>query len=409
MTAILREASDPAEFPQHQGHLAAIQSLRILDAWQKAADLLARSPFPKFQQLGKELKIHLQHEQEFVTVFTKWGSAFSSKILPVLEYILENELLPEYQRNLVVVYPRMAQAAALDAARLNGDPDYGREKMHAALWRSNGQLVGDPSNEAVYPTIPAVDPVQTILPDQPTYLAQAKSQRTYYVRHYLNEWNQRMFQGLDYLIPFSKFKDLWFQITCGRLQKVMDENENRNFPFQIRKMDAFEASPKKYNPALEDNYIFVGTVYWKKVPEMMPRVFRSATENDSMAYAEVHVFMPKPRLVWRHFALSSQSGGESSWFGPLSENVSGETIWAWIVARQNPDYFPPNTETDGFPTNWNLFCQNWMCQLAPATQAGLDIILQTSPQMEYVESIGDINLPTLGQLKSQDIQKISPH
>ena len=401
MTAILREASDPAQFPQNNGQLSASQVPKILAAWQKGADLLSASAFNKFQKLGVDLRIHLQQEQEFVTVFTQWAAAFSADVLPVLETILQNELLPEYQRNLVVAYPKMAQAAALDAAYRNGEPEFGRGEMSAALWRSNGRLAGDPSNEAGDATVPAVDPVRGTSPDQPEYLAEARQQRDRFARRYLHQWNNQIFRGLDRLIPFSKFKELWEKITCGRLEKLLSENADRNLPFQIRKMALVEDGAKMYNSSLEDNYIFVGAVYWKKVPSLMPRIFHSATAGDAVAYAEVHVFLPKPRLVWMHPTLSGGgSGGESSWFGPLSPGTPGtpgDSVSVWVVARQDANYFP---------ADWNLFSQNWACQLAPATQAGLDAILRNAPQLE---NSGDIKMPTLGRLKSQDIQRISPH
>ncbi len=367
MTAILREASSPMQFPQYNGQLSASQVPAILSAWQKGADLLIQSTFPKFQKLGFDLKTHLQQEQQFVTVFSQWAAAFSAEVLPVLEYILQNELLPEYQRNLMQVYPRMAQAAALDAARRNGEPEYGRGPMYAALWRWNGRLVGDPANEAGDTTIPAVDPVRSTLPDQPEYLAEARQQRDQYARHYLRQWNAQIFSGLDFLIPFSKFKELWEKITCGRLEELLSENAERNLPFQIRKLDPpFDPGnpppPGTYNAQLEDNYIFVGVVYWKKVPELMPRIFHNAAACDSVAYAEVHLFQPKLRLVWAHPTLwGGGSSGPSSWFGSLAPGTPApaapvNAVTIWEVARQDRNYFP---------TDWNLFSQNWMCQLAP--------------------------------------------
>ncbi|MCC6123751.1 MAG: Tad domain-containing protein [Pirellulales bacterium] len=407
MTAILREASDPAQFPQHYGQLAASQVPRILAAWEKASDRLSQATFGKYQILGPELKVHLQQELLFVVVFTQWAAAFSAEVLPVLEYLLENELLPEYQRNLVVVFPRMAQAAAGDAARRNGDPEFGRGQMHAALWRWNGQLVGDPANEGGWATIPAVDPVRSTLPDQPQYLAEAREQRDQFARLYLRQWNGQIFRGLDLLVPFSKFKELWEKITCGRLEKLLEENAARNLPFQIRRLipplDPADPNivPLAYKTQLEDNYTFVGAVYWRKMPGFAPRIFPSATESDSLAYAEVHVFPPRPRLVWKHPTLSGGgSGGESSWFGPLSPGTPGDSVSVWVVDRQSASYFP---------ADWNLYSQNWACQLAPATQAGLDRILQTAPRMIYVDDLGDIKLPALGNLKSEDIQRISPH
>jgi hypothetical protein len=153
--------------------------------------------------------------------------------------------------------------------------------------------------------------------------------------------------------------------------------------------------PGTYNAQLEDNYTFVGVAYWKEVPPIMSRIFRSATECDSVAYAEVHVFLPKPRLVWKQPRPPSKR--EDTFFGTLDDPGTQEIEPCWVVGRQYSDYFP---------TDWNLYSQNWCCQLVPATQAGLDVILQNAPPNE---NMGDIKMPTLGNLKSEDIQKISPH
>ena len=198
---------------------------------------------------------------------------------------------------------------------------------------------------------------------------------------YLGEWNGMIFQGFDYLAPFSKFKELWEKITCGQLQKLLGENNEKNLPFQIRQLsppfnpaNSAVNSSGTYNAQLEGNYIFTAVVYWGKVPEFAPRIFDTPTESNSIAYAEVHLFQPKRRLVWRlQTAGGGGSSGPGTWFGPLGPNTPpapGSSVSYWQVARQDAGYFP---------TDWNLLDQNWACQLAPATQRSLAIILQTAP------------------------------
>ena len=51
MTAILRKASDPKQFPQNNGQQAASHVPEILKAWNQAAELLKKSSFDKYQKL----------------------------------------------------------------------------------------------------------------------------------------------------------------------------------------------------------------------------------------------------------------------------------------------------------------------------------------------------------------------
>jgi hypothetical protein len=409
MTAILREASNPQQFPQYNGQLAARHVPEILDAWNQAAQLLKQSSFGKYQKLGNDLEAHLPQEQQLVDAFTAWAEDFSREALPILEYALQTEAIPEYQRAAVAAFPAIAQAAAMEAARRNGEPDFGRGQLLAAFFRVGGQLVGDPAYEAADRTLPVVDPLYDALPDQAEYLEAAKQQRDRLAYIYLYQWNAQIFQGFDYLAPFSKFRELWAGrnfnngITCAQLKKLLAEYPNTNLPFQIRKLDPpFDptsplVSSGYYNAQLEANYIFSCVAYWKKVPEFAPRIFSTPMPNDSIAYAEVHLFQPKRRLAW-WLSTTGGSGGQSSWFGPLSQGTTTTPgVTYWQIARQDPAFFP---------TNWSLLDQNWACQLAPATQNSLEVILQNAPQ---TAEFGGVTMPTFGKLKTEDIRKISPH
>lgn len=415
MTAILREASNPQQFPQYNGQQAARHAIEILDAWGQAAQLLKQASFGKYQKLGNDLKGyssegHLRQERELVEAFTAWAEDFSREALPIMEYALQTEAIPEYQRAAVAAFPAIAQAAAMEAARRNGEPDFGRGQMLAAFFRANGQLVGDPAYEAADRTLPVVDPLYDALPDQAEYLQEAKQQRDRLAYIYLAQWNWQIFQGFDYLAPFSKFSELWAGrrynngITCAQLKKLLAEYPSTNLPFQIRKLDPpFDptnslVSSGAYNAQLEANYTFSCVAYWKKVPEFASRIFSTPMSNDTIAYAEVHLFQPKRRLAWQRVTAIGSSGGQNSWFGRLSpDSTTGLGVWFWQIGRQDPSFFP---------THWSLLDQNWACQLAPATQNSLEVILQNAPQ---TAEFSGVTMPTFGNLKTEDIRKISPH
>lgn len=194
------------------------------------------------------------------------------------------------------------------------------------------------------------------------------------------------------------------EITGSRapqLDKVLDEFPVTNLPFQIRKLEPpFDpanpnVAPGTYNSQLERNYIFTGVAYWKKMREFAPCVFNMPMASDAVAYAEVHVFIPKRRLVWQWNIPGGN--GISTYFGPVTENTSPPGVPYWSVNRQY-DYY--------FATDWSLLSQNWACQLAPATQRSLNAVLQSVPQTAEFEGV---NAPALGNLDSVEIEKISPH
>ena len=102
LTAILREGRD-----RHAEPLVP----EILAAWEKIAPVLAGSKFEKFSKLGTAIPQKTPLEQEMVTAYSEWQAASSELILPVLEEILLNEVIPQFQREVVQAIPVMAQTA----------------------------------------------------------------------------------------------------------------------------------------------------------------------------------------------------------------------------------------------------------------------------------------------------------
>ena len=117
----------------------------ILAAWDRMAPDFTNSKYPKLRALATAIPQKTPLEQDLVSAFGDWGEALSEEMLPFLEAVLEEELIPQYQRAVVDTYPVIAQAAAKEAAQRNSGRDRGRGEILGVLWRTSGILVGHES------------------------------------------------------------------------------------------------------------------------------------------------------------------------------------------------------------------------------------------------------------------------
>ena len=393
VTAFLREARD---------RNAASYVSQILAAWNKIGPLFVNSGFPKFQALGSAILQKVPLEQNMVSTYSDWAGNVSSQVLPMMEQILSDELIPKYQRAVVEAIPDIAQVAAMDSASRNGQPDRAQGKMLGALWRTNGQPVGV-AEDSTNRTFPVVDPELDNQANQSDYVTNAKRQRQRLAHTYLAQWNAEAMHAFDKVAKMGQFGGLWRSFTCGQLNKLLDEDyPNTNLPFQII------AEPKDMsdtNQHLAQYYTFIGVTYRKKLPEMLPGVFRNPAQPDAQAFAELHMFIPRGRLVWMWQQESQSSGDQLIGAVPgESANLPGDEPGTptpsgpghWVVGRQ------------GVPTHWNLLNQSWNCQLAPATQPAIATILQTMPSLPSFAS-ENLVMPNLGDISTDNLEHISTH
>ena len=124
VTAPMREARDQN---------AAKYVPSILAAWKAVGPNFNGSGFADFDPLGPAIVAKVPLEQQLVTAFSQWGQAASEQILPLMEEILSQEMIPEYQRAVVQAFPDIAQTATGEAAVRDGNPDDGRGPMFAVL------------------------------------------------------------------------------------------------------------------------------------------------------------------------------------------------------------------------------------------------------------------------------------
>jgi hypothetical protein len=396
MTAFLREARDEN---------SASFVPKILAAWNKAGGQFKKSQYAPFQPLGQAILQKTPLEQQMVTTYSNWASATSALILPLMEEILSDELIPKYQRAVVVAFPDIAQNAASQVAQQNGTPDFGRGTMQAALWRTSGQPVGGDTADASTRTLPVVDPEMDEVPNQAAYVTLAQSWRYQQAFTYLNAWNNQTLLGFDQEAKMCQFSNLWRSFTCGYLTHLLNvEYPKSNLPMVLRQVPTQAA---EMNNCLDQYYNFIGVAYWKQVPETMSRIFDNPTAGSALTYAEVQMFIPRQRLVWQLTSSSAGAPQPTALGGVPGDMVSlpasgaappssGGGAVQWTVGR------------DGLPTTWDLFTQRWSCHLAPTTQPALAAILQTVPTSPSFNGAG-FTPPSLGDVEPNDLGNINAH
>ena len=404
LTAYMREARDQSA-----------QSLTpdILDQWAKTAPEFEGSQFPELRALATAIPQAVPLEQEMIRTFSVWAAAASDLMLPVLEDILENRRIPEFQRALVSNTPRLAQVAANEVARRHGQawPRSIRPRspgLRGVLWRTDGEPVGGAS-EAERRTLPVVDPVVDMPPNKEDYMDVARNQRRRYARTYLGQWNRESLRAFDVYAQMSQFSNLWRIFTCGQLKKLLeDDYPNTNLPHVIRHT---VNDIDELNAHLEQDFMFVGVVYRDKIDDRIPGVFTNPVETDTQAYAQIMLFVPRRRLImaWRRIDQQQQNFGENL------GSVPGERVFLPVPPAQQPP--PPAGSEDQiqwyvtrqsyarYPTNWDLISQNWTTQMVPATIRALPEILSTSPSSVGVEA----DTPNLRDLTEDDVRWISNH
>lgn len=409
LTAIMREARD-----KHSDQFIP----EILQAWQQIGPMFARSEIPKFRALGQAIPQKVPLEQELVRSYSEMAEAISPLVLPVLEYILQQKLIPKFQRALVRNLPGVAQSATAEVARRYGQNGSGQNgsgqqqtqgtPLTAILWRAYVLPVGYPNeNDPNQRTLPAIDPDPTDGTDYSAvgsgaaqYLSTAIRQRENLARRYLRMWNawtdpnnyyDDFVQFFDIEGKMSQYSNLWRIFCCGQLQKLLSEYPQTNLPHVIRmtasglppgELDA-TVDPISVNQYLSTNVSYVGLAYRSPLTETSPGMFKNRLSAGPgtagpMAYTQVAMFIPRPRYRC--------------------------CPWAWPRVTQNGVTWIHNR--DNWPTDWDLINQNWTVQLAPSSSDDLIAIMQSPMTQQFVPGYQP---PNLNGVTPQQIRNINSH
>jgi hypothetical protein len=378
----------------------------ILDNWERIGPIFAESQYQSFARLGPAITEKVPQEREMVRTFSEWAAAASELMLPTLEGILAERLIPEYQRALVESAPRLAQYAADEVAKRHGEAWPNDVTLRAVMWRTNGQsLDGDGQSDGH--VLPVVDPVMDAVGGQQDYLDTARDQREQYANTYLRTWNNDTLRAFDSYGKMSQFANLWRIFTCGHLKQLLEEEyPDTNLPHVIRtEIDDIDDVTQH----MHDDFSFVGIVYRDQRNDRVPGVFKNPIRTDTQAYAQIMVFVPRRRLIkaWPGETSADNEGehvggvpGEEAHLPVESDNEGGndggenneEDEW-WVVRQSGALY----------PESWNLLNQNWAMQMTPATSVSIPRILSTEPPT------GDFQTPNLEELNAEDLGWLSNH
>jgi len=440
LTAFMRESRD---------RNAESLTPEVLAAWSKIGPIFSQSSFPKFAALGPAITQKVPLEQDVVSTYSEMSAHASAIVLPVLEYILRDRLIPRFQRVVVQTIPNLAQQAMTEAARRHGATGQQvnvtgmptaqnpppRAPQAGVLWRTRVQPVGlGGEADPIQRTLPAIDPDPTEGSDyyalpygRDDYLARAVQERRFFAHTYLDLWNNDRLQFFPREAKMSQFFDLWQVFTCGQLEKLLlIEYPLTNLPHMMRLTDSGQQAGTlagrdnmfERDTYLERHFMFVGVVYREPLRETFPGLFvnplagtgnggptaaSAGTPVNAMTFAQTSLFIPRARMWIRQNFQAQQDGlhlgGTWGWDGGPPSRKEDE-----------PGGQPLDTDDvwvgENWPARWDLWNQNWMTQLVPATADSLIQILQTPPPSAQIPNP---RVLSLGGATPADLRRVNMH
>lgn len=332
-----------------------------------------------------------------------------------------------------------------------------RGSQRAVMWRTSVLPValGDESDPLLR-TLPVVDPdpFQNDYPqllDADIYLEIALRQRRNVARRFLNAWNFDRLRLFNRDAKMSTYFHLWRIATCGQLERLLNidypvtnvpmilrftdidepmeqlirraENPDENTHLSRRRDDHFPWVMSNLrglvdlDAYVENNFHFVGVTYRRHRRELGPGLFFNplSFQADAQTFSQISLFIPRPRKRLIHVGEPAPDNGDGT-----SEVSLGGTFGFTSqleVPRSNPPAVqqPDNDSLErvlrerwlleNYPTHWDLFNQNWMVQLVPATAERLPEILQTPPS----EDLTDLRLPEYGEVENNMLKRVNTH
>lgn len=337
----------------------------ILQAWKTVAPQFSSFNPSRLQALASAIPERADLEQAMVDQWMASVEISSTAILPSLEQVLrpngdasQRGLIPDFQISLYEATQTFVSEAPTKMAQehLGGN-------AQGALYGYQG--VSPPANIPVANT-----------EGNAAYMSVAVQYRNSLARHYLDELNHDFLWYFDEEAKLSQFNAVWRWFTCAQLNTVLGEHANTNLPwvldsqpslvtpliwdseqgawvtadYEVMEHPAVNVSTGDYNDLGAMNFInqyfmFAGIVANPKISELSPRLFVNPFSSQTQAFAQVMIFIPRPRTVY-----GSENGGDVYAAPVASGNV---------IVRQRR------------PIEINLYNQNWQAKLVPATASSI--------------------------------------
>ena len=462
MTAFLREGRD-----------RNAESLvpPVLDAWTFAGETLARSRFPKFTELGAAMVDKVPKEQEAVTAYGELTAAASELSLPVFEYILEAQLIGEFQRSLLQTVPNLAQSVANEVSRRHGllgpsslegrstlqtDYEHERGRQRAVLWRTSVLPVAfSDESDPLSRTLPVVDPdpFQNDYPqllDADVYLEIALRQRRNVARKFLNDWNFDRLRLFNHDSKMSAYFHLWRIATCGQLERLLNiEYPVTNVPMLLRFTDVDDSMERLIRQAenpdentrltrrrddhfpwvmnnlrglvdldgyLEENFHFVGVTYRRHRTELGPGLFTNPlkADADAQTFSQISLFVPRPRKILMHGSGSTPDDGDGVDQVSLG-GTFGFTSQLEVPRNRPPAALPPEDSLE------RVLRERWLPESYPTHWDLLNqnwmvqLVPATAERLPEIlqtnpgGDFADVRLPNYGELENNILKRVNSH
>ena len=460
MTAFLREGRD-----RNAEQLVPT----MLGSWTTAGADLERAPLPKFSELGAAIGRRVPREQDVVTAYGELNQASAEMTLPVFESILQEKMIGNFQRELILTCPEVAQAVADEVARRHGlmgssdsqagssyqnDYEQKRGRQFGVLWNTSAvPLQYVDQSDPLMRTLPAIDPdvyeddyYQLI--DAEDYKNVGKAQRRALAKLYLERWNLDRLRLFQHESRMSLYFYFWRIATCGHLEDLLTlEYPDSNLPMVLRKAQNGEQMEttisraetlipdrplhrRRYsehpmvmdnlrslldlNEYVDQNFHFVGVVYRRHRKELGPGLFQNPLHenSDAQTFSQVRLFIPRPR-TYRLLPGDGIPGG--------AVNQDNQTIGLGgtfgftstiEVPRQRRtaggagvDPLRERWVLEGWPTHFDLLNQNWMVQLVPGTTDAMPQILSSNPGGD----LAGFRPPNLGDVDNSVMKRVNNH
>ncbi|MGQ0633849.1 MAG: TadE/TadG family type IV pilus assembly protein [Planctomycetaceae bacterium] len=427
LTAFMREARD---------RNAEAMVPDILTAWRNVAGMFSNAQFPKFGALSPAIEQQVELERKLVKTYSDMSFATSELVLPVLESVLRDRLIPQFQREVVLTMPDLAGQVTFEVARRHGlhrlqqaQEQQVRGPQRGLLWRTDLVVPGYSSvmneHDPMLRTVPAVDPApagqDAMLVSNPSYyFNEARQQRERLARLYLlgpPGWNFDRLKFFQFESRLSQFFGLWQTFTCGQLMRLLNEEyPDSNLPYILRM--SYERSSEGLpgevlrqsgdsqfvKPYLDRNFMFVGVVYRKKLQETFAGLFKYPLAADPQAFAQIHLFVPLARQRYSPGGMADST----------NQNIGGGGfgVDTPVPMPQPGEFTPPGWSREPWPAEWTLFNQNWRVQIVPATSDAIASILR-APLLTHLErkaeQFAGLTPPSLGAATGSDVRQINTH